>query len=184
MPCNQRYRLPRHADVQLGADALEQALVLAPGVLSDRYLGMAHDALATLASERGDWRQACEHLLQAQALQSRLSDAASSAALDAVYARVVGMLGPPPSLVANAKMPAPPSGPREGSPPLTHRQAQILMQVAAGRSNAEIADSLGISANTVRFHLSIVFSRLGARRRGEAAMIAMRMGLLSLDTRQ
>ena len=62
------------------------------------------------------------------------------------------------------------------------RQEQILMQVAAGRSNAEIAESLGISANTVRFHLSIAFSRLGAKRRGEAALIAMRMGLLPLAT--
>jgi LuxR family transcriptional regulator, regulator of acetate metabolism len=52
------------------------------------------------------------------------------------------------------------------------------MQVAAGCSNADIAGRLGISVNTVRFHLSVVFSRLGAKRRGEAALIAMRMGLL------
>jgi DNA-binding CsgD family transcriptional regulator len=165
---------------KLAQDDLHQALAQSPGVLNDRYLGMVHDALATLAGQRGDWRQACEHLRQAQALQSRLNDAASSAALDAVYARVGGMLGPGPALTAVAKAPSPPSVPHEGSP-LTQRQEQILVQVAAGRCNAEIAQSLGISANTVRFHLSVVFSRLGAKRRGEAAMIAMRMGLLPLQ---
>lgn len=164
-------------------DGLQQALALSPGVLNDRYLEMIHDALATLAGERADWRQACEHLLQARALQSRLNDAASSAALDAVYARVGERVESSPSFAAGARtIAAPPNGPRDGSP-LTHRQEQILMQVAAGRSNAEIADGLGISANTVRFHLSIAFSRLGAKRRGEAALIAMRMGLLPLAAR-
>jgi DNA-binding CsgD family transcriptional regulator len=170
-------------------DSLQQALALAPGVLNDRYLEMVHDALATLVGERGDWRQACEHLLQARALHSRLNDAASSAALDTVYARVAATLGSSPTVAAgttalertvrHANAVARPNGTRDGSP-LTQRQEQILMQVAAGRSNAEIADGLGISANTVRFHLSIVFSRLGAKRRGEAALIAMRMGLLPL----
>jgi DNA-binding CsgD family transcriptional regulator len=164
-------------------DSLQHALALSPGVLNDRYLEMVHDALATLAGERGDWRQACAHLLQARALQSRLNDAASSAALDAVYARVGERVESGPSFAAVARtVAAPPNGPRDGSP-LTQRQEQILMQVAAGRSNAEIAESLGISANTVRFHLSIVFSRLGARRRGEAALMAMRMGLLPLAAR-
>jgi DNA-binding CsgD family transcriptional regulator len=165
-------------------DSLQQALALSPGVLNDRYLEMVHDALATLAGERGDWRQACEHLLQARKLQSRLNDAASSAALDAVYARVGERVESGPNVAAVARtIAAPLDGPRDGSP-LTHRQEQILMQVAAGRSNAEIAESLGISANTVRFHLSVAFSRLGARRRGEAALIAMRMGLLPLESRQ
>lgn len=163
----------------LAQDDLQQALAQSPGVLNDRYLAMTHDALATLAGQRGEWQQACEHLLRAQALQTRLADAASSAALDAVYARLGGMLGPAPALPAAAKPPSPQSGPREATP-LTRRQEQILVQVAAGRSNAQIADSLGISANTVRFHLSIVFSRLGAKRRGEAALIALRMGLLPM----
>ncbi len=166
----------------LAQDDLQQALAQSPGILNDRYLAMTHDALATLAGQRGEWQQACEHLRQAQALQSRLTDAASSAALDAVYARVVVVLGPGPALPAAAKAPSPQRGPREGTP-LTHRQEQILLQVAAGCSNAQIAESLGISANTVRFHLSIVFSRLGAKRRGEATMLAMRMGLLPLETR-
>jgi DNA-binding CsgD family transcriptional regulator len=175
-------------------DCLQQALALSPGVLNDRYLEMVHDALATLAGERADWRQACKHLLQARELQSRLNDAASSAQLDAVYARLGDRLASSPALLAappparertarHARAAASPDGPREEAP-LTHRQEQILMQVAVGSSNAEIAEALGISANTVRFHLSIVFSRLGARRRGEAALIAMRKGLLPLAARQ
>jgi DNA-binding CsgD family transcriptional regulator len=170
-------------------DSLRQALALSPGVLNDRYRAMTHDALATLAGQREDWRQACQHLLRAKELQSRLSEAASSAALDAVHARVSGVLDSSRSIatvartVRHANGSARQNSSRDGAP-LTQRQEQILMQVAAGRSNAEIADSLGISANTVRFHLSIVFSRLGARRRGEAVLIAMRRGLLPLATRQ
>jgi DNA-binding CsgD family transcriptional regulator len=168
-------------------DSLQQGLALAPGVLNDRYLEMVHDALATLAGERADWRQACQHLLQARELRARLNDAASSASLDAVYARLGDRLATSPALlvpvrertVRHASAAASPDSPCDGAP-LTQRQEQILMQVAAGRSNADIAQSLGISANTVRFHLSIAFSRLGARRRGEAALIAMRMGLLPL----
>jgi DNA-binding CsgD family transcriptional regulator len=162
----------------LAQDDLQQALAQSPRVLNDRYIAMTHDALATLAGQREEWQQACEHLRQAQALQSRLTDAASSAAIDAVYARVGGVLGPAPAAPAVARAPTSRSAPHESSP-LTQRQEQILMQVASGGSNAEIAQRLGISVNTVRFHLSIVFSRLGARRRGEAALIAMRMGLLT-----
>lgn len=166
-------------------DSLQQALELSPGVLNHRYLEMVHDALATLAGERAHWRQACEHLRQARALQSQLSDAASSARLDAAYARLGDKVGPASTVAAAARAlamrpsdaGAAPNASHDGSP-LTPRQAQILMLVADGRTNAEIADGLRISANTVRFHLSVVFSRLGARRRGEAALIAMRMGLL------
>jgi DNA-binding CsgD family transcriptional regulator/tetratricopeptide (TPR) repeat protein len=170
-------------------DGLHQALALSPGVLNDRYLAMTHDALATLAAQREDWRRACLHLLRAKELQSRLSEAASSAALDAVHASVSGVLDSSRIIATVARTPRHANGSaRQNSSrdaaPLTQRQEQILMQVAAGRSNAEIADSLGISANTVRFHLSIVFSRLGARRRGEAALIATRMGLLPFATRQ
>jgi DNA-binding CsgD family transcriptional regulator len=174
----------------LAQDDLQQALAQSPGVLNDRYIAMTHDALATLAGQRGQWQQACEHLLQANALQARLGEAASSAALDAVFARVSGVLGPsptaPPSLSSRrherAALHANGSAqdkPSNDGAPLTQRQEQILMQVAAGCSNADIAGCLGISVNTVRFHLSVVFSRLGAKRRGEAALIAMRMGLLT-----
>jgi DNA-binding CsgD family transcriptional regulator len=52
---------------------------------------------------------------------------------------------------------------------LTDRQLEILRMVAAGMSNAEIAERLIISSRTVDHHVSAVLHRLGASRRQEAA---------------
>jgi len=60
---------------------------------------------------------------------------------------------------------------------LTAREAQILRQVAAGRSTPEIADTLFISARTVSSHLTNIFGKLGVSNRAEAAAYAVRHGL-------
>ena len=55
----------------------------------------------------------------------------------------------------------------EGS--ISTRQLEVLEQVALGRSNQEIARSLFISVNTVKFHLQAIYGRLGVHNRVEAA---------------
>jgi DNA-binding CsgD family transcriptional regulator len=45
----------------------------------------------------------------------------------------------------------------------------VLRQLAAGHSNDEIAQRLFISRNTVKFHLRVIYERLGVRNRVEAA---------------
>jgi DNA-binding NarL/FixJ family response regulator len=52
---------------------------------------------------------------------------------------------------------------------LTARQGEVLELVALGYSNEEIADRLGLRPNTVKFHISEIFRRLGVRNRIEAA---------------
>jgi two-component system, NarL family, nitrate/nitrite response regulator NarL len=52
---------------------------------------------------------------------------------------------------------------------LSPRQRQILALVAQGRGNEEIAAELGLSPNTVKFHIRALYSRLGVRNRVEAA---------------
>jgi DNA-binding NarL/FixJ family response regulator len=64
---------------------------------------------------------------------------------------------------------APPAQPSE---PLTAREEQVLARVAAGRTNAEIADELYISLSTTKTHLASLMSKLGARNRVELAMWA------------
>ncbi len=64
--------------------------------------------------------------------------------------------------------------------PLTNRERQILALIAAGTSNKGIARSLGVSANTVKFHLSAAFEKLNVTRRAEAVAAAIRRGELSL----
>ena len=56
--------------------------------------------------------------------------------------------------------------------PLTEREEQVLVTVARGRTNAEIADELSISLRTVKTHLASLMNKLGARNRVELAMWA------------
>jgi DNA-binding NarL/FixJ family response regulator len=56
--------------------------------------------------------------------------------------------------------------------PLTEREEEVLLTVARGRTNAEIADELCISLSTVKTHLAGLMSKLGARNRVELAMWA------------
>lgn len=56
--------------------------------------------------------------------------------------------------------------------PLTEREEQVLVTVARGRTNAEIADDLCISLSTVKSHLASLMSKLEARNRVELAMWA------------
>jgi DNA-binding NarL/FixJ family response regulator len=56
--------------------------------------------------------------------------------------------------------------------PLTEREEEVLVTVARGRTNAEIADDLRISLSTVKSHLASLMNKLGARNRVELAMWA------------
>lgn len=55
---------------------------------------------------------------------------------------------------------------------LTHREEEILRRVAKGLSNREIADELGIQEKTVKHYMTAILSKLHARNRVEAALIA------------
>lgn len=61
---------------------------------------------------------------------------------------------------------------------LSERELEILKLVATGVSNKEIARMLFISSNTVKVHLRNIFSKIGATSRTEAAMYAVRIGLV------
>jgi DNA-binding NarL/FixJ family response regulator len=63
---------------------------------------------------------------------------------------------------------------------LTERERGVLMHVAEGRRNREIAGLLRISEDTVKTHLKHIIDKLGARDRTEAVTIAVRRGIIQL----
>jgi DNA-binding CsgD family transcriptional regulator len=67
---------------------------------------------------------------------------------------------------------------RRSLPNLTGRQRQLLQLVAAGHSNAQIAERLSISPPTVRKHLENIFERLGVKNRTAAAALAFPDGFV------
>lgn len=75
-----------------------------------------------------------------------------------------------------------PRGPRAStkanSAGLTTREMDVLRLVEMGRSNAEVATLLFVSAKTVDHHVSSILSKLGSRTRTEAASVARNLGLL------
>ena len=71
------------------------------------------------------------------------------------------------------------AAPGESAPDrLTARELDVLRSVTAGHRNKEIAAELGISENTVKYHLRNILEKLHAQSRTEVAMVAMREGLV------
>lgn len=104
-----------------------------------------------------------------------------SAALTAVEAGLTVIDAPlAENLVSPRPTPAPASAPRPGIGQLTERERQVVSLLAEGLSNKLIADRLGISDHTAKFHVNGVMAKLGAGTRTEAVVEAVRRGLVTL----
>jgi len=68
--------------------------------------------------------------------------------------------------------------PRPSIHALSEKEIEIIRGVATGMSNREIADKLAYSEKTVKNYLSIIFQKLGIRDRTQAAIFALRQGLI------
>jgi two-component system nitrate/nitrite response regulator NarL len=64
--------------------------------------------------------------------------------------------------------------------PLTARELQVAQLLAGGLTNKEIAQRLGVTEHTVKFHLNGILRKLGVSTRTEAVVQAARLGLLIL----
>jgi DNA-binding NarL/FixJ family response regulator len=64
--------------------------------------------------------------------------------------------------------------------PLTDREMEVLQLLAQGLANKQIAVKLSISEHTVKFHVSSIYTKLGASNRTEAVRMGVRRGLILL----
>jgi DNA-binding NarL/FixJ family response regulator len=70
--------------------------------------------------------------------------------------------------------------PTELTEALTAREQEVLELVAEGLSNKAMAAALGISDQTVKFHVAAIIAKLGATNRTDAVRRAVRRGLIAL----
>jgi len=82
--------------------------------------------------------------------------------------------------LAESLVPNQPVREPKGRGDLTERERQVVQLLTEGLSNKLIADRLGISDHTAKFHVNGVMMKLGASTRTEAVVEAMRRGLIRL----
>jgi DNA-binding NarL/FixJ family response regulator len=74
--------------------------------------------------------------------------------------------------------PAPTSAPTGDV--LTRREAEVLVHLAEGLSNKQIAAKLGISEHTAKFHVNSILQKMNAQKRVEAVVRAAKLGLIHI----
>jgi len=112
---------------------------------------------------------------ESAAIADRLGMAPVSSELRALARRARLVLDDSPSQVEK-----PPEEPDQLAPfGLTEREREVLLLLAAGRSNPEIAQQLFISPKTASVHVSNILAKLGVSGRVEAAAVAHRLGILT-----
>ena len=118
--------------------------------------------------------------LKAGARGFLLKDCGPDLLVQAVHAAASGDALIAPSvtarLLAQFSRTAHSTPPAQPIAPLTEREEEVLVTLARGRTNVEIADDLHISLSTVKTHLASLMGKIGARNRVELAMWAYETG--------
>jgi two-component system, NarL family, response regulator LiaR len=174
-----------------GAEALRMARELEPDVVLMDLLMPVMDGIAATDAIRAEMPD-----VEVIALTSVLEDASVS---DAVRAGAIGYLlknteadelGWAIKAAADGQVQLAPEAAgrlmREVRAPespesLTERETEVLKLLALGKANKQIASSLFIGEKTVKTHVSSILMKLGVQSRTQAALHAVRIGLVSID---
>jgi DNA-binding NarL/FixJ family response regulator len=151
-----------------GIDGVEATRQLAgPGV---------EDPLAVVVITTFDLDEYVLGALKAGARGFLLKDAGPELLVQAIHAAANGHALISPDItrrllttLAGLERATPPTQPIE---PLTDREEEVLLAVARGRTNAEIAEELHITLSTAKTHVAALMNKLGARNRVEVAIWA------------
>jgi len=134
------------------------------------------DPLAIVVITTFDLDEYVYGALKAGARGFLLKDAGPDLLVQAIHAAAGGDALIAPSITARLLATFSDLGRGPGSfqpiEPLTDREEQVLITVAHGRTNAEIAEELHVSLSTVKTHLTSIMTKLGARNRVEIVMWA------------
>lgn len=175
------------AEAANGAQAVELFRKLKPDVvLMDLRMPVMSGVEATQAIRREfpdarvvvlttyDGDEDIYRALQAGALSYLLKDMYFEELAEAIRAAHLGRRRLPPVVAERL------AGRVAGSE-LTSRELDVLRLVAKGKSNKEIAQSLGISEPTVKTHVNNILSKLGVDDRTHAAVAALQRGIIHID---
>ncbi len=115
--------------------------------------------------------------MRAGAIGYLLKDTQADELCRAIKAAAAGQVQLSPQAAARLIQEVPvPQSPEK----LTERETDVLRLLALGQANKEIALELGIGEKTVKTHVSSILSKLGVPSRTQAALYAVRIGLVSI----
>ena len=185
------------ASVSDGSKALSEAPVVAPDVVLLDVLMPGIDGIETcrrMLEELPETRvvmltshtdeDAVFAAIMAGASGYLLKNTSSRAIVDAIRSVAEGRSTLDPSVTAGVLDRLRAADVNSGIPglrDLSEREHEVLLLVAEGLTNLEIAERLVLSPHTVRNHVSSILAKLDLRRRSDAAVFATRPGLTDAD---
>jgi len=193
----QGLRLFLHVDPELtivgeasnGVEALELARKLMPNVVLMDILMPTMDGIAATEAIRRELPDtevlaltsvledsAVIEVMRAGAIGYLLKDVDGEELCRAIHAAAIGKVQLAPEAAALLLQELRIS---EHITPLTERETEVLRLLGQGQSNREISSALHLKEETVKTHVSKILSKLGVRSRTQAAIYAIRTGLLT-----
>ncbi|MBN2085621.1 MAG: response regulator transcription factor [Anaerolineales bacterium] len=154
------------------------------GVQATRAIRQAHPETRVLVLTTYDEDEWLFDAIRSGASGYLLKDTPRHELLDAVKGTALGKSFVDPAVMGKILAHVEHGTPSEPAPTaidLSQREREILRLLARGLANADIAHQLFLSEGTVRNYTSALFEKLGVSDRTQAALVALKMGLVDLD---